>query len=73
MTAPESPPSRFDAELDAAVHSRLLADLVRTAFDDSAPPGVLGFSFVTMDGLAHIADQLQARSDRTSRPVRPTP
>jgi hypothetical protein len=38
VTAPESLPSRFDAELDAAVHSRQLADLVRTAFDDSAPP-----------------------------------
>jgi SAM-dependent methyltransferase len=52
--------SRFDAELEAAVQSRPLADLFRTAFDESAAPGVLGFSFVTMDGLSRIADRLRA-------------
>lgn len=52
--------SSFDAELEAAVHSQQLADLFRTAFDESAAPGVLGFSFVTMDGLARIAERLRA-------------
>jgi ubiquinone/menaquinone biosynthesis C-methylase UbiE len=52
--------SRFDAELDAAVRSQALADLFRSAFDPSAVPGVLGFSFVTMGGLARVADRLRA-------------
>ncbi len=59
---PASISSRFDAELDDAVHSRPLANLFRAAFDESAAPGILGFSFVTMDGLAHIAERLRARS-----------
>jgi SAM-dependent methyltransferase len=59
---PASLSSRFDAELEAAVHSRPLADLFRAAFDESAAPGVLGFSYVTMDGLARIADRLRPRS-----------
>ena len=60
VAGPASLSSRFDAELDAAVNSRPLADLFCTAFDESGAPGVLGFSFVTMDGLARIADRLRA-------------
>ena len=46
----------FDQQIDDAVSSRQLAELFTSAFDPSAPDGVLGFSFVTMAGLQRVAD-----------------
>jgi SAM-dependent methyltransferase len=54
----------FDQEIRDAAGSAALADLFGTAFDATAPAGVLGFSFVTLSGLAHIADLLARERPR---------